>query len=669
MKTVITNARFILEKCVGCKTCTHVCPTKAYTPSLNRPLEKLKIAPCSLKCPIGNDIEGFNFLVGDEKYLEAYALLMETNPLPGTTGRVCHHPCEQDCNRMKFDESVSIKSIERFIADSAMTRGYEPVKPKVIRKGSVAVIGAGPAGLSCAFHLGRIGYRVTVFEAAKQAGGMLRYGIPEYRLPKNVLDWEIRNITSQNVEIMTGRRLGKNLKVGDLKKFDALFISIGLQNSHPLIIPDESSQGVMSAYDFLRAVNEGRKVNLGKRIAVIGGGNSAVDAVRCLRRMGLRPVILYRRSIDEMPALASERHELEREGIEIIPFVMPTRIIAGDGHIRQIECVRTCPGEVGEDGRRIPVPIDGSEFSTDVDNVIVAAGESPDFSGLRSFLGVKENRLVVGPDGITLGKGVFAGGDVATGAGKVSSAIGSGKKGALTIHQFLEKGTADQDIVKPEVVSFEEMNPDYFYAAPRNVAGHLEPGLAIRSFDEVCLGYPDDQALKEAHRCFGCAAPPTYKVEDCKGCINCAERCPASAITIEPLQQPYTVSIDPGDVDQEEIMRICKQVHIHPKQVVCYCTETRAEEIVAAILKGAKTPEDVSAMTGARTGCTVLCVQSIIKLLEAAGLPVKPVGTHQIYGKTFTLWDADPGLKKRDEKRGYHFNEDIQLIGKVFEDK
>ena len=545
MKTVIKNARFILEKCVGCKTCTHVCPTKAYTPSLNRPLEKLKISPCSLKCPIGNDIEGFIYLAGQQKYLEAHALLLETNPFPGITGRVCHHPCEQDCNRMKFDESVSIRSLERFVADYAMARGYEPVRPEVSRKETVAIIGAGPAGLSCAYHLGRLGYRVTLFEGAEQSGGLLRYGIPEYRLPEKVLDWEIRNITSQNVEIRTSQKLGENLQFDDLKDFDALFLAIGLQNSRRLMIPDENSPGVLSALDFLKAVNEGQKVTLGKNIVVIGGGNAAVDTARCLRRMGSRPVILYRRSIEEMPALASERHELAREGIEIHPFVMPSRIIARDGHIRQLECVRTCQGEAGEDGRRIPVPIEGSEFSMDVDNLIVAAGESADFSGFRSHLAVKEDRLIVEPDGVTLRKGIFAGGDVATGAGKVSEAIGSGKKAALAIHRFLEK-EAGQDVFKPEVVSFEEMNPDYFYAAPRNEAGHLDLGQAIRSFDEACLGYPEDQALKETQRCFGCAAPPTYKVEDCKGCINCAERCPASAITIEPLQEPYTVGVDPG---------------------------------------------------------------------------------------------------------------------------
>jgi ferredoxin len=347
---------------------------------------------------------------------------------------------------------------------------------------------------------------------------------------------------------------------------------------------------------------------------------------------------------------------------------MPRRIIARDGRIQQLECVRTCQGETGEDGRRIPVPIEGSEFTMDVDNLIVAAGESADFSGFHSHLAVKEDRLIVEPDGVTLRNGIFAGGDVATGAGKVSEAIGSGKKAALAIHRYLEK-KAGQDVFKPEVVSFEEMNPDYFYAAPRNDAGHLDLRQAIQSFDEACLGYPEEQAVKETQRCFGCAAPPTYKVEECKGCINCAERCPASAITIEPLQDPYTVGVDPGQFDQDEIMRICEKAHLHPKQIICYCTDTRAGEIAAAILKGAKTPEDIARMTGARTGCTVLCVQSIIKLLEVSGNPVKAVGTHQVYGKTFTLWDIDPELKQRDEKRGYHYDDDQHLIEKVFEKK
>ena len=236
MKRVLTNSRFILEKCVGCKTCTHVCPTKAYTPSLDRPLDKKRIAPCYAQCPIGNDIEGFVTLMGQQRYLEAYTLLLETNPLPGVTGRVCHHPCELSCNRLRFDGELSIQALERFIADHAMQKGFEPVKPDVVRKRAVGIIGSGPAGLSCAYHLARLGYRATLFEAAGQAGGMLRYGIPAYRLPKNVLDWEIRNISSLNVDIRVNQGLGKNLSFKDLEDFDALFISIGSWKDRPRVV-------------------------------------------------------------------------------------------------------------------------------------------------------------------------------------------------------------------------------------------------------------------------------------------------------------------------------------------------------------------------------------------------------------------------------------------------
>jgi NADPH-dependent glutamate synthase beta subunit-like oxidoreductase/NAD-dependent dihydropyrimidine dehydrogenase PreA subunit/bacterioferritin-associated ferredoxin len=666
MKLVVSESRFHIDKCVGCKTCTHVCPTMAYVPSVHRPLDKNKIAPCSSRCPIGNDIEGFLFWVGQKKYLDAYHLLLETNPFPGVTGRVCHHPCEQDCNRVKFDQGLSIQALERFVADRAMQEGYKPVKPKVTQKANVAIVGSGPAGLSCAYHLARRGYRPTVFEAEKRLGGMLHFGISEYRLPEKILEWEIKNITSLNVQVRVNQRLGTNLRFGDLQDFDALFISTGFHRSRELSIPGERSQGVLSSLDFLKRVNSGTPVVLGKKVAVVGGGNSALDAARCARRLGADPVILYRRSIDEMPALPSERQALQAEGIEILPLVLPVRILTEGDCVRRIECLRTRLGKPGRDGRRIPIPVQGSNFLVDVDQVIVAVGESPEFTGFTPSLRIKENQLVVDTNGATPRKKTFAGGDVATGAGTVSEAIASGKKGAVAIHRFLQKEACSGNGFKPEVVGFEELNPDYFSPAQRVPLSHLDPRKAVLSFDEVSLGYEEKEALDEAYRCFGCAAPPTYHLEDCRGCTNCEQRCPASAITIEPKEKPYTVGVHPDPFNSDQILSLCKKAKLHPQQIVCYCTNTTAGEIAAAILQGANSPEAVSRLTGARTGCTVLCVQSILRLLDASGQPAKSRETHQCYGKTVTLWDLIPETRKKYEETCYHFGEDMELIEKVF---
>ncbi|MCK5552607.1 MAG: FAD-dependent oxidoreductase, partial [Deltaproteobacteria bacterium] len=331
MKLVISNAHFHLEKCVGCKTCAHVCPTLAFTLPLDRPLEKEKTAPCVSQCPIGIDIEGFVSLIGQERYLDAYSLILKKNPLAGITGRVCHHPCEENCNRGKFDEGISIQALERLVADRAMREGFEMPKPQVIKNAKIAIVGSGPAGLSCAYHLASLGYQPTVFEAEDHIGGMLHLGIPEYRLPRKVLDWEIEKIRSMGVEILANRRLGENLGIGELEGFDPVFIAIGFQKSHGLEIDGEHSEGILSALAFLRDVNTGQEVSPGKRIAVIGGGNSAIDAARCALRLGCQPLLLYRRSVDEMPAIPSERQELEQEGIQISSLVVPKRIVSKGG--------------------------------------------------------------------------------------------------------------------------------------------------------------------------------------------------------------------------------------------------------------------------------------------------------------------------------------------------
>lgn len=666
MKLVISSAHFHPDKCVGCKTCAHVCPTRAFTLPFDRPVEKEKAAPCESQCPIGIDIEGFVSLIGQERYLDAYSLILRTNPLAGVTGRVCHHPCEQNCNREKFDEGISIQALERFVADRAMREGFEIPKPREIKDARIAIVGSGPAGLSCAYHLANFGYQPTVFEAEDRAGGMLRLGIPEYRLPKKILDWEIGKIRSMGVEILTNRRLGRNLGIDELQDFDAVFVAIGFQKSHELTIEGEDSQGVLTALDFLRTANTGEAVSLGKKVAVIGGGNSATDSARCALRLGAEPLLLYRRLADEMPAIPSERRELGQEGIRVFSLVMPKRIVSEGGRVRQIECLRTHLGEVGEDGRERPIPVEGSEFTVDVDNVITAVGESPDFSGLTPFLDIKRNRIIVGSDGVTVRQGIFAGGDIVTGAGTVSEAIASGMRAAMAIHRSLNNETDEGEHAKPDVVGYEELNSDYFYPARKFEPGHLDPAKAVRSFDEVRLGYREAQALEEAKRCFACAAPPQYNADDCRGCVNCEQRCPASAITIEPSEQPILVRVDPNECNQDEILRICTNAKMNPKQVICYCTSTSAGEIAAAILKGAKTPEDISRSTGARTGCTVLCIQSITRLLQAAGRPVVPGETHQHYGETRTVWEVDDATLNKYEGMGYRFKEDMRILQGAF---
>lgn len=667
MKIVRQNARFHDEKCTGCKTCAHVCPTGAFTLPNDRPLEKSKIAPCTAQCPIGNDIEGFMWLVGQKRYIDAYELLLKTNPFPGVTGRVCDAPCEEACNRVEFDEGVSIRGLERFVADQAMRNDYKIIKPRVVQRGKIAVVGSGPAGLSCAYRLGQLGYKVVVFEAEKSVGGMLRFGIPEYRLPKKILEWEIRNIQALNIKFQPNRRLGENLTFKQLKEFDACFISTGLQKSGRLRIAGENGQGVFTALDFLRNANAGRAFALGKRVAVIGGGNSAIDAARCALRLGSQPFILYRRSMEEMPAIPSERKELEREGIKVLPLMIPKRIIAQKGRIQQVECLTARLGEPGKDGRRVPVPIPGSEFMLDVDNVIVAVGELPDFAGLPSSIKLKKDKLIIGAHGEMTGKGVFAGGDVVTGAGTVAEAIASGMKGAMAMHRFLKKESEKDNGYKPEEVSFEELNPDYFYPARRVALGRIDSARAVKCFDEVRTGYEKEEALEEARRCFGCAAPPTYNDQDCRGCIICEQRCPSAAITIEKLERPFTIGIDPGEVNPDEILRLCTKAKVHPKQIICYCTNTAAEEIVAAILKGAKSVEAVSRMTGARTGCGIACIQSIIKLLNASGQTVVSKETPQYYAESFSLWDLEGEIEKKYEKKGYHFDEDRQILKEVFQ--
>ena len=666
MKLVNFVAKFHPEKCLGCKTCTHVCPTGAFLPDPDPPREKFMMAPCESECPIANDIEGFISLINGKRYVDAYQWILTTNPFPGITGRVCHAPCENSCSRRNMDSGISIQVLERFVADRAMQEGYQPAKVKIIHPERVAVIGAGPAGLSCAYHLARLGYRTKVYEAEKSLGGMLRFGIPEYRLPKKILDWEIRNICSLNVDTELSRRLGKNLKWGELRDFDAVFVSIGLQAGEQLGIPGEKSQGVYYALDFLKKVNGGQKVSSGKRVAIIGGGNSAIDAARSALRLGAQPLILYRRSLDEMPAMSAQKRELLEENIPILPFAIPKRFMTEGGQVRQIEYWRA-PGDRVE-GRRKRGLTDRETSFLDVDAVVIATGETADFSGLPLPLDVKGARLAVDSSGAMACKPVFAGGSVTGGVATVSEAIASGRKAALSMHRFLQDEINQKNSREAQVASFEGFQPDYAYVGEKLALRDLSPEERVFSFDEIRQGAEEEEALREAQRCFGCGLPPRFNMADCRGCNNCEQRCPASAISIERKDIPLAIGMDPKKVDPKRIREVCKKAKMHPQQIVCYCTKTTAEEIIAAILCGAKTPASISLVTGARTGCTVLCVQSVMKLLKAAGHPTSSALGNKCYGDPITVWDVDEETKKKYRRQGFHFDDDRRLFEKVSEE-
>ena len=286
MKEVRVQAVVDPAKCSGCNTCIHVCPTESYRRPTARPVSSQVISPCSAHCPIGNPVEGFVYLIGRNKWGDALDLLRETNPLPGVTGRVCNSPCEQACNRSALDGSVSVRALERALSDYGLEKGVKQAPARPRRKEKVAIIGSGPAGLSCAYQLSRQGFHCTVFEQQPKVGGILRYGIPSYRLPKKVLDAEVGWIRELGVDFQVKRKWGENLKMKDLKPFDAVFLALGFQKCRILGVPGEEIPGVISGTDFLEKVNSGRPPKLSGDVVVIGGGNSAVDSARAALRSG-----------------------------------------------------------------------------------------------------------------------------------------------------------------------------------------------------------------------------------------------------------------------------------------------------------------------------------------------------------------------------------------------
>jgi NADH-quinone oxidoreductase subunit F len=470
-------------------------------------------APCQNACPADQNAWGYVTLISEGKFKEAIALIKEANPLPAVLGRVCVHPCENKCRRAQVDEAVSICALKRFAADTDMNSSlsYRP-QPEAPKDKKVAVIGAGPAGLAGAYFLALKGYKVTIFEALPVAGGMLAVGIPDYRLPKEILNKEIKGITDLGVEIKYNTRLGKDITTEKLftDGYSAVLMATGAHKGQKLRIDGEDATGVIDGVTFLRSVNlkETEKVN--GKVAVIGGGNVAIDAARSALRLGADEVsILYRRDKDDMPAYKEEVEDAEKEGIKIYILVAPNKIVTEGKKAVGVECTRMKLGKFDKGGRRTPEPVTNSEFIINADMVIAAIGQTPDLSYLNGE-GVKvtkSNTIEVNKKRLATGKeGIFAAGDNVRGPATAVEAVGDGKKAAMAIDEFLGGDGKPMNAYRNElihmVVGYNET--EYQKERARVAMPHLPVGKRSKTFTEVVLGYQADAAVEEAKRCLHC---------------------------------------------------------------------------------------------------------------------------------------------------------------------
>jgi NADH-quinone oxidoreductase subunit F len=474
--------------------------------------EHLALSPCENSCPLHMNIPRFLQLYKEDRIEEAFESIIMDNPLPASTGRVCQHPCDNRCRRMSIDESVNTRDVHRFIADSIYkSDSYPALIERIAAKKlpatgkNVAVVGAGPTGLTCAFYLAMLGHSVTVYESNPQPGGMLRYALPEYRLPKNVLDREVELIERVGVKFNCNTAVGFDLPLNDLDaNYDAVFLAIGTWKESWVYIPGTELKGVMPALLFLEAVSKNETVNLGKKVVVIGGGNAAIDSARTARRMGCDVTVVYRRERKDMPAIVEETEAAEAEGANYVFLAAPHRIVGFHGVVKAIEVVKTKLGEFDSSGRRKPVPTDEIHVLK-CDTVILAVGETVDMDFAKaSGLTLKESGVVeVDRFSLETSRGKFyAGGDVICGASNVSNAMGYGKKAARNIDKRLMGATRIGELMR--TYDYSQAPPAQPSEALRQIPGSVPARERVTKFDEVSLGLTATEALEEADRCLRC---------------------------------------------------------------------------------------------------------------------------------------------------------------------
>jgi NADPH-dependent glutamate synthase beta subunit-like oxidoreductase/ferredoxin len=512
-------------------------PTGTIAPSYP-PQQVEKAPPCQINCPNCGDIRGWIGIVAQrdqlglsrsEAYERAWRTIIDVNPFPATLGRICPHPCEQHCNRQAKDEPLAINALERFLGDFAIERrlGLES-EPLAAANHWVGVIGAGPSGLSFAYQMARRGYRVTVYDAREKPGGMLRYGVPDYRLPQDVLDAEIRRIVDLGVELRLNTRVGTDVSLEQLRaRHDSLYLGIGAQQGRGLSIPGADGPGVLAGTDYLGAVNRGEPTGAGKAVIVVGGGNTAIDSARCARREGADVTLLYRRSRREMPAVDAEIEDALAEGVELIELAVPVAVIRdGADRPRAIVVQRMRLGDADASGRRSPEPLEGSEFTLEADTLITAISQVPVLDGLE-MLDHEGSWLVVDAAG-AVGDTILAGGD-ALGLGIAGNAIVQGRRAAESLHERLT-GAPETDVassraeVRSEQVRFESKPVSEPVHKPELPArDRVRQGMA-----EVSGNISENEFLAETERCFSCGS--------CFGCEQCFMYCTKGCFT--RLEEP-----------------------------------------------------------------------------------------------------------------------------------
>ena len=508
--------------------------------------------PCGSVCPIQTDVREYVQLIAERRYEEAFVSIRKLNPLPGVCGRICTHPCETACKRGQVDEPIAIAALKRFAADGPRAEQYKPILPEKGTGHKVAVVGSGPAGLAAAHDLALLGHDVTIFEALPVLGGMLRVGVPEYRLPKSVLDEEIQAIVDLGVEVKTAVRIGEEIKLAELSEqgYKAVFVAIGTHRDRKLGIAGEDElEGVVSAVSFLQQVNQGQNPKVRKKVAVIGGGNTAIDSARCLLRTGAEKVhILYRRSKDEMPAAEEEIEEAIHEGVQLAYLTSPLEILGQDGKVSALKCIKNELGEPDASGRRSPKPIPGSEFTLDVDVVIAAIGQAPDSSFLANEVELAERgNLIIVEDPqelATTQPGIFAGGDAVTGPATAVRAIAAGKQAAISIDLYLQGQSL------PTTESAEDIGPSKLSSAliektrksARCASISLPVNRRLKGFDEVHAVFSEDLATREALRCLHCYLGARLDREKCVSCLTCVRVCPLGIPTTSKMGE---ITIDP----------------------------------------------------------------------------------------------------------------------------